>query len=232
MAKTVTKKRIKMKWGAVIIAILIAVGIYFAREVLISLPITNIYIRGNKLLKDQEVIELAKIEDYPSFIKTTSLKIEKNIKMSPYIVNARVARKIWGQVIIEVEEAKPLFVNIEGKLVLSNSKEIENDKKMITTTLINFTPDTKYTELIKQLSKVKDNIREKISEIKYEPTEQDKDRFAFYMNDGNLVYITLTKCKKINYYNDVIKDVSCQRGILNLDSGNHFEIKEEICEKP
>lgn len=229
MTKTVTKKKIKMKWGAVLILLLTITGIYFAWETLVALPITNIYIKGNSILNDQELIELAGIEDYPSFIKTTSSQMEKGIKKSPYIEKVEVKRKIWGQVVIEITEVKALFINTEGNLVLSNKKEIERNKELVVATLINYTPDTKYDELIKQLSNMKEEIRHKISEIKYDPTMQDKDRFALYMNDGNLVYVTLTKFKKINYYNDIINDVSCQRGIFNLDSGNHFEIKEEIC---
>lgn len=229
MAKTITKKRIKMKWGAVLITLLIITFMSFACNILVSLPITNIYVNGNTILTDQELIELAEISEYPSFLKNTSKQMEKRIKKSPYIVNVSVKRKIWGQVLIEVEEVVPLFLNTDGKLVLSNSKEVVNEKRLSVATLINYTPDTKYEALIDELNKVDDCVRKKISEIQYEPTEQDKDRFGLFMDDGNLVYVTLTKFKKINYYDEILADVSCKRGILNLDSGNHFEIKEQGC---
>ena len=91
-------------------------------------------------------------------------------------------------------------------------------------TLLNYTPDTKYEELIKELTKTEEDIRIKISEIKYEPTERDKDRFLLLMEDGNEVYLTLTKFDRINYYDTILEelDLKCQKGILNLDSGNHF----------
>ena len=46
------------------------------------------------------------------------------------------------------------------------------------------------------------------------------------MNDGNYVYLTLTKFKQINYYEDVLEKLDGKKGILYLDSGNHFKIME------
>ncbi len=228
-----TEKKLKKKIKIRILPFLIFLCFLGLLALLIvflcSLPITNIYIQGNTLLKDQELIELAGISDYPSFLKTTAWSMKKRVEASPYIVKAKVKRRIWGQVIIEVEEAKPLFIDLENNLVLSTGEAIPNEKNIVAATLINYTPDTKYESLIQKLTKMKDSIRKKISEIKYEPTAQDKDRFALLMNDGNLVYVTLTKFKKIDYYNTIIGDFPCQKGILNLDSGNHFEIKEDTC---
>ena len=65
-----------------------------------------------------------------------------------------------------------------------------------------------------------------MSDIEYVPNDFDKDRFVVYMDDGNMVYLTLTKFKQINYYNDVVSQLEGRHGILYLDSGNHFEIKE------
>lgn len=223
------KRKIRIKWIPLCIVFVLAIVGYFLYEIAIALPITNIYIQGNTILKDQEIIELAEIENYPSFLKTTAKSMENKIKTSPYIEKVTVKRKFWGQVIIHVTEELALFTSPEGKIVLSSGVEVENEKKITTASLINYTPDTKREELMKQMKKMDQDIRMKISEIKYEPTEQDKDRFALYMNDGNLVYLTLTKFSRISYYNTILTDFPCQRGILNLDSGNHFEIKENRC---
>ena len=39
-------------------------------------------------------------------------------------------------------------------------------------------------------------------------------------------YLTLTKFKMINHYNEVLTQLEGHKGILYLDSGNHFQIKE------
>lgn len=230
MSKKV-KKKIKIKWVPFFILCIALLSLYFCYELLISFRITNIYIENNNILKDQEIIELAGISDYPSFFKTTSKSIENKVRNSPYITNVSVKKKFFGQVILKVEEAIPLFINSEGKMVLSNKKEVENDRNLVLTTLLNYTPDTKYEKLIEELTKTLEDVRLKISEIKYEPTERDKDRFLLLMDDGNEVYLTLTKFDRINYYDNILEELNleCQKGILNLDSGNHFELKEKIC---
>ena len=59
----------------------------------------------------------------------------------------------------------------------------------------------------------------------------DKDRFLLYMNDQIYVYITLTKIEVLNNYNEITKSLEGKKGILYLDSGNHFEIIEEKTEE-
>ena len=72
--------------------------------------------------------------------------------------------------------------------------------------------------------KIDYNIKEKISEIKYEPNDVDNERFLFSMNDGNYAYITLSKIEEINYYMDILPTLENKKGILYLDSGKYFEI--------
>ena len=91
---------------------------------------------------------------------------------------------------------------------------------------MNYVPDTKYASLIEHIRKLDTNILGKISEITYVPNDYDKDRFLLYMDDDNTVYLTLTKFKMINYYNKVLTQLDGRKGILYLDSGNHFQIRE------
>ena len=46
------------------------------------------------------------------------------------------------------------------------------------------------------------------------------------MNDNNLVYININKMNNLNKYVDIVKKLNNKKGILYLDSGNYFEIKE------
>lgn len=76
------------------------------------------------------------------------------------------------------------------------------------------------------MAKIDKDVLVKISEIKYDPTDVDEDRFLFYMLDENYVYVTLTKMNLINKYNDAITQFEGKRGILYLDSGNYFKIMD------
>lgn len=227
MAKKV-KKKVKIRVLPFLITLLI-IGILIGCGYLLTLiPIKNIYITGNIYLTDQEIIELAQIEDYPSYLKTTTSSIKKKLKKNPYIKTIKLKKKLFAEVHIEIEEQNLLFRKDEtGKIVLENKEEVDDNQKYLLPILLNYIPDTKYNSFIKGMSQVTDNIKNQISEIRYYPNEQDDDRFLLYMNDGNYVYLTLTKFKQINYYEDVLEKLEGKKGILYLDSGNHFKIMEE-----
>lgn len=224
------KKKVHIKILPVIIILLVLIVVFFIFQYVSNLPIKNIYISGNYYLTDQEIIELAKIDNYPSFIKTTKSQIKKNIKKNILIDSVIVSKKWWGIVELKIEEHGILFreYNDDSKVVLDNEKVIDDiTNRYKVPKLLNYVPDNKYKSFINSMSKVTEDIKSQISEITYLPNEQDKERFLLYMNDGNYVYLTLTKFKQINYYEDVLKKIKDKKGILYLDSGNHFQIMEE-----
>lgn len=223
------KKKTHLKIIPVLIFLLLIVAIFFIYNLISSLPVKNIYITGNTYLTDQEIIELAKLENYPSFIKTTSSTIKRNIEKNNLIKHAKITKKFFGIVEITIEENNILFRKYDDdtKVILDNGSEVVDDKYSYSVPkLLNYVPDTKYKSFIKGMNQVTENIKIQISEITYLPNEQDKDRFLLYMNDGNYVYLTLTKFKQINYYEDVLEKLKGKKGILYLDSGNHFQIME------
>ena len=226
MAKKV-KKKIRIRILPIIIIIFILTLLSGSVYLLSLIPIKNIYISGNNYLKDQEIIELAKIENYPSFLKTRMKDMKKNIKKSPYVKSVTIKKKILGIVEIQIEEYNILFRKEENnKLVLEDKEELIDNEKFQVPILLNYIPDTKYDSFIKGMNQVTPSIKNQISEIRYYPNTQDEDRFLLYMNDGNYVYLTLTKFKQINYYEDVLEKLDGKKGILYLDSGNHFKIME------
>ena len=93
-------------------------------------------------------------------------------------------------------------------------------------TLINYVPENIEKSFVKEFSKLDNNIIDLISEIEYSKTNYDEKRFLFYMNDGNEVYITISRIELMNKYIDIVKKLSNKNGILYLDSGNYFEIKK------
>ena len=109
---------------------------------------------------------------------------------------------------------------------MQNGNSIEYSEDLRVPTLINEVPQKKFKDLCDNLSLVKSDILGKISELEYTPNTYDDGRFLLYMNDDNSVYLTLTKFEKINYYDDVLKQLEGKRGFLYLDSGNHFKIME------
>lgn len=224
---TVKTKKRKLRLGRVFVLFLIIFLVILGIKLFLKIPIKNFYIKGNKNLKDQEIIELSKLEDYPSMFKYTSKQIEKNIESSDYVKNATVKKKKLKEIHIEIEENTILFYNSNTKkTVLLNKKEI--GKELNGPILINYVPDKIYEKLIEQMSLIDLEILNRISEIKYDPSNVDKERFLFTMNDGNYVYITLLKLESINNYTkislEIINKFGKKNGTLYLDAGEYFEI--------
>ena len=218
------KKRIRIKFRVIITFLSFLSLIIMGMIYIINMPISNIIISGNNYFSDQEIIEMAGIENYPSTFKNSSSKIERNIKKNVYVKRVNVFKRFFTQVYIDVEENRPLFYNQAiNKTILLDKRETKQVFNV--PVLINNIPDTIYDEFIKKMSQIDENILFKINEIKYAPDEVDDLRFLFSMNDSNYVYLTLKKIDKINNYNDIVKQFDNKKGILYLNSGGYFEIK-------
>ena len=229
MAKKIVKKR-KLKVFRLLLILIVLGVIVFAVDLYLNTSIKNITIKNTKYLKDDYILYLAGLEDYPSFYYTTSKKIRKKLEKSPYIESVDVKKGFYHTLTITVKENQPLFIyETDKKLVFENKKEVPIEDEITlfrVPRLMNYVPNTKYSTFKKNMTKIDKSILGKISEITYLPNEYDKDRFLLYMDDGNSVYLTLTKFKMVNYYNDVLKQLEGRKGILYLDSGNHFKVME------
>ena len=216
------EKRIKIRYGRIIILLLFIFTFFYLIFTYIKIPIRNIFISGNTILKDQEIIDLADISDYPSILSFKSYGLEKKLEKNIYIKKANV-KKDFRQIYIEIKENYPLFYNQNtNKTIMYNFKETSID--MNAPVLINSLTSDVYKLFKEKMKLVNRNIISRISEIKYDPVSVDEERFLFTMNDGNYVYITLEKIEKINNYVDIIKTFENKKGILYLDSGEYFEL--------
>jgi len=221
MAKKM-KKKIRFKIIPIFVFLVIVVALYFVFSYLLDTKIKNIYVYGNKFLSDQEIIELAQIDGYPSFYKTMSRNIKNGIKTNTLIKSVKVKKTYFNVLKIYIEEYQPLFMKGD-KIVLENAKEIKNLSLKLPVLNSDVVNDT-YIEFIEKMANIDPNIRSQISEIIYSPNEYDKTRFLMYMDDGNHVYVNLIKFSNLNYYNDIYPSLNNKKGTLYLDSGNHFEV--------
>lgn len=229
MAKKIVKvKKLRVTRFLLLLGILgvFLLGIYF----LLQTRIKNIIIEGTTYLNDDYILELAEVKDYPSFFGVSTHKLQKKLKKDPYIKNVKISRRFYNVLVFKVEENEALFINnMTNKIIFSDSTEVDFQEEIDTfriPRLINYVPDDKYESFCKKMAELKKDILGKVSDIEYQPNDFDKDRFLLYMDDGNMVYLTLTKFDMMNYYNDVLSQLEDRKGILYLDSGNHFQIKE------
>lgn len=226
MTKKIVKRK-KLRVFRLLLLLFVIAIISFFVYLYVTTNTQNIIIKGNNYISDEEVLQETDLKNYPSFILTMPSKIQKKLAKNEYIKSVKVRRKFYHTFEITIKEYDVLFKNDTlNKYVLDNKKEITSDLEFRVPRLVNYTPDKKYSSLIENMKSVDKSILGKISEISYQPNEFDKDRFLLLMDDGNSVYLTLTKFEMINYYNEVLGQLEGRRGILYLDSGNHFKIME------
>ena len=192
---------------------------------MMDIRINNVIVKGNVLFDDYDIIKKAHLDDYPSSLGNLSFSIKKTLEKDPYIKKANVYKTSLTKVVIDVKENLPLFYYLPTKKTVLMDKS-QTDDNFPVPTVINYVPDKIYALLLDEISSADYDIIKRVSEIKYDPNEVDDERFLFTMNDGNYIYITLEKMDKINKYLDIIKSFNNKKGILYLDSGEYFEVKE------
>ena len=218
------KKKRRLKVGRMFLLLLILSVISFALINVFDVRINSIIIKGNNILTDQEVIELAKLDDYPPFFKTLTYQVEKNILKSQYVSDVKVSKAILS-IKIKIKEKKVLYIDASTNDKVTINGIINDDKIVCAPFLTNEIPKDKKQTFIKSMNKIDADILCQMSQIKYDPNEIDKDRYYVYMNDGNSVYLTVNKFNKINKYNTILENVGKQNGIIYLDYGDYFEVK-------
>lgn len=224
------KKRVKRRFNPLKFLSFIAFIIicYFLTMYLLDIKTKNIIVLNNNYYSDEKIIETAGIENYPKFILLNTNKIKKKLLKLDLIENATIKKK-WNFVLeLTIKEKKILYlVRSENKYKLSDNKLYDIDDVLSVPTLINYVPESNEKKFVEAFKNIDNNIISMISEIEYSKTSYDSDRFLLYMNDGNMVYVTTTKLKSLNKYVDIVKKLENKKGILYLDSGNYFEIKEK-----
>jgi len=215
----VKKRKLKIKNLIlfVIFIMLLINTIYY----ILNKKIENIYIINNKIVSDKEKIKAAKLEEYPSFLLNPKFILEKNIMNHPYIKDVLIKKSNF-KLYIHINEYKQLAI-FNNKIILENGNLVENIYNIKELPII--VNEIDILSFVESFSKIDNNVLLKISQIEYVPNEVDNARYLLYMNDGNSVYITLSKIDKINKYSSISSQMEGKNGIIYLDSGDYIELK-------
>lgn len=225
MARKVKKKKIKIK--RVLIVFIVFSFFMFIVVTLSKMPVKGYFISGNTYYTDQQILEITGLNNYPSYLLTTNFKINSKIKDNELIDNIKIKKTLLGRFNIIVNENKILFYNLNEKVSITNTGKTIDYYDLNSPVLINNIGSKKiHNNFVSKMKKVNNNILKNISEIKYDPNEIDKERFFISMNDGNYIYLTLSKFLKINNYIKISRTLGDKNGILYLDYGNYFVPKE------
>lgn len=225
--KKIPPKKRKVKYKNIIIFILVVVLSIFCIFGIINLKIKNIYISGNNILSDQQIIDLAGLHNYPSISSISSKDIKNNLESNVYISGVKIRyHYLLREIDIDINENSPLiYYEYENAYLLVNGEKVEEHYNL--PILINQTPDEILKKLLKNLDTLDKNVLDRISEIRYYPSNVDDELFYLTMNDGNYVYINFNSFSKLNNYVEIIQKFDNKKGIVHLDSGDYLEIYEQ-----
>ena len=220
MQKKKRKKRLRV--GRLLFLLLLLAAISFAFIKYVRVPIRSINISGNNILTDQEIIDIAKLDNYPSYFEVISYVVKKRISKNEYVSSVNV-RKGLLNVKINIVENKVLYIDSKtNEKVMLNTK-VKDDKVICVPYLTTSIRSGHEEEFRKAMNKIDSSVLCKMSEIKYDPNDIDEDRYYVNMNDGNGVYLTINKFKKINNYDTILESIGKENGILYLDYGEYFK---------
>lgn len=221
MKRKVKRKKLKIKnvlFVSFLIIFIIVIINYISK-----IPVKGYYIKGNTYYTDNEILKMTNLDKYPSFLLTNSITVTNKVKKDNLIKNIKIKKSIFFEFTVIVNERKILFYDeINKKLILEEGYELDKENTEVPS-LVNKIENKKiYNKFLNKMYKVDDNILNIISEIKYDPNYIDNERFLVSMNDGNYVYLTLSKFQSINNYAKISKTLGEKNGILYLDYGNYF----------
>ena len=215
------KKKKKRKLRKVIVLFLFLIVIAVITFALSLIKVRGYYVLNNKYIDEETILSVCGFDKEDSFIFTQTFFVNSRCKKNKLIKKVNVDHTKTLEIKLNVTEYKILFK--EGNYAISEiGKKIEYEDDNVPVLINKVSNKEIYENFIKKMNKVDDEILSIISEIKYDPNDVDNERFLFYMNDGNMVYVTLSKINKVNSYPSITKTIENKKGVLYLDYGNYF----------
>lgn len=227
------KKRLRLKLKPLITILIFILVVVSFFNYFKNLTIKNIVIKGTTNISDISVIEATNIKDYPHIYSLSKKNMKEQIKTIPLVEDVKVKRNIFGTLTINIKEEKILFYyKYNQKFITSNGNSLESTNYYGYPTLINFTPDTIFDDLVASFNKIDYNIIKMINEIEYTPYKSaegvviDSKRFTITMNDTNTVIIDTVNMKNLNKYTTILASpgMDTERGVIYLDTINDDRI--------
>ena len=148
---------------------------------------------------------------------------------SPKIKNASVELLAWNKMRLNIEE-NPAVGYYRSE---DNSYELLADGQVIETEnnhsskdypeLVQFTQESQYQSLAKQLNKVSSGIIKEIAQIQYPNDSKNHLKIYLKMKDGNRVIGTLKDIgDKLPYYPSISKQLNGKKGTVDMEVGIYF----------
>lgn len=198
--------------------------------------VKQVTVHNNSFISDKEVVEISGLSGKQNIWAIDFTAIKESLEKSPIIDKVTVDRKLPNTVAITVQEKEIIGIleDEEGIYlpVLESGELLETVENQSFTgdapLLIGFTDKDYLAKAAKELNKLPRDILDLISEMYWQPTEDNQNNVLFYMNDGFIVQSSIRDfAEGMTIYPSVVSQLDPKvKGVIHMGVGVYFEAFE------
>ena len=224
------KKRTNRKFTLLLIIFLLTlVGLLYFQSPYSH--VQKIVVKGANLSTQQEYIDLSGLMAGQSMWEIRTSNAEELLRKKTWIQKVSVKRSGFTTITIHVDEwKKAAYIESETgyDLLLENGSVYKSKNEVFPVDaplLSDFNSKKTINRMLKQLSKLNEEVLSLISQIESDPSEADPYRIRLYLNDGNEVRAVIPSlAEKMNYYPSIIAQIGkTQKGVIDIEVGSFFQ---------
>ncbi|MGM0218264.1 cell division protein FtsQ/DivIB [Enterococcus sp. AZ126] len=240
--KKVRNKRLFRRLTLIVSVFLIAILIvlYFVSPLS---KLGNIGVSGSKSIDSQKIIAQSKLEKGKSLWeqfgdrKIYEKKIERQL---PRVKKATISLSGINSFNIKIEEYKVVALESTNNMfhpILENGKILPEEMKAPESGMPvfqNFKDQSTIKNLMNSYNKLPEDLKQNISEIRYAPSNANKELININMKDANEVIVNISQLdEKMAYYSKVASQME-KPGIIDMEVGifsypfNNEETEENV----
>jgi len=238
-SETVKQYKLKKRYVKIfsfLVFILVMILLYF---VIFSdfANITNVYIKNERLVSEEEILELSGLKDYPNTYFTFKSQIRSKLKTNQYIKDVDIDKK-GKRIYLTIIETKPLL-RVGDQYLFDNNLIFAGEFSDVVPTYHGDVMILEKVEFQEELNALYLDSYEnysRISEIIFNPHALNQKELRLIMRDGNTVIVTYDDfAYKMGYYVDILVNINERlpnsNGIIDLvatidcNEGCNYEFK-------
>lgn len=225
-----------------VLSIVLPFGLIMAFAIYLISPlarITTVTVSGNTHLTSKQVEAATKVKPGRLIWATLPMNKQRLARIqgrNAQIKSVQISLTGLQSVKITVKEYGIIGLiktNGKQKLLLSNG-QVQPVSGNTLDQYITYGGFATHKAMLKQtarnIAKLSPAVRNGISEVTYSPTTLDSERLKLLMNDGNTVYVKVSKlASRMSYYPSIVANTSGNR-IINLEFGAYsykYSAKDE-----
>ncbi|MCG5103573.1 cell division protein FtsQ/DivIB [Oceanobacillus alkalisoli] len=195
--------------------------------------VKQVTVQNNAFVPDEEIVEISGLSEKQNIWAIDFAAVEETLENNPIIDTVTVDRKLPSTVVITVQEKEIIGIleTEEGTYlpVLESGELLEMVEYQSFTgeapLLIGFTDQEYLAKAANELNKLPKDILDLISEMYWQPTEDNKNNVLFYMNDGFIVQSSIRDfADGMTIYPSVVSQLDPEvKGVIHMGVGVYFE---------